>query len=145
MSGFVMSTRYLISMLYIKDEQVVSRSKPFPIKSSVFCVWDCVALVISSTSPIVSTSMEKPRCFPFCQPLVYFIIQLILNLSWTTLFFKYHQVGWSLVSLVLIIVFTLMSIVTFRKYSTLASNLLIPYVLWLCFAAYLTLYIYLNN
>ena len=105
-------------------------------------VWPVLYLLLALSFLLV---WKNPRCFPFCQPLVYFIIQLILNLTWTTLFFKYHQVGWSLVSLVLIIVFTLLSIVTFRKYSTLASNLLIPYVLWLCFAAYLTLYIYLNN
>ena len=105
-------------------------------------VWPLLYLLLALSFLLV---WKNPHCFPFCQPLVYFIIQLLLNLSWTTLFFKYHQVGWSLVSLVLIIVFTLMSIVTFRKYSTLASNLLIPYVLWLCFAAYLTLYIYLNN
>ena len=122
--------------------QTLNRS-PLNPPSFVFgIVWPLLYLLLAISFLLV---WKNPRCFPFCQPLVYFIIQLILNLTWTTLFFKYHQVGWSLVSLVLIIVFTLLSIVKFRKYSTLASNLLIPYVLWLCFAAYLTLYIYLNN
>ena len=122
--------------------QTLNRS-PLNPPSFVFgIVWPLLYLLLAISFLLV---WKNPSCFPFCQPLVYFIIQLLLNLSWTTLFFKYHQVGWSLVSLVLIIVFTLLSIVKFRKYSILASNLLIPYVLWLCFAAYLTLYIYLNN
>ena len=28
------------------------------------------------------------KCYPYCAPLTFFFLQLILNLSWTTVFFS---------------------------------------------------------
>ena len=84
-------------------------------------------------------------CFQYCKELNFFILQLILNLSWTTLFFKLKKLNLSLISLGCIIVFTIFTFFEFKKVSLVSSILLIPYLLWLCFAFYLNSYIILRN
>lgn len=76
---------------------------------------------------------------------ILYAIQLILNWSWTPLFFTYHLTGISLLCIILIIVLiTSLIIVSYQKLFT-SSLLLIPYLLWSVFAAYLNLYIWLYN
>ena len=85
------------------------------------------------------------ECEPLCNAKIYFIIQLSLNLIWTYIFFKKQQIFYALIDLILIIIFTILTINEFDKYNRQASNLLIPYIIWLFFALYLNLYIYINN
>lgn len=66
-----------------------------------------------------------------------FVGQLVLNLAWSPLFFRAHQVG---AALGLILVLTLLVAVTialFWRIRRLAGALLIPYLLWLAFASFL--------
>jgi len=88
---------------------------------------------------------SNKKCFPFCNPLILFIIQLIFNLAWTNLFFVRHKPKWALIDIVLMKVFTLLTLLSFYKISTTATILLIPYYFWLSFAFYLNLYIVRNN
>lgn len=66
-----------------------------------------------------------------------FLTQLILNLLWSPIFFYWHNLSLSLIIIVLLLAFTLTTIVSFYKISAIASFLLIPYFLWICFATYL--------
>jgi len=70
-----------------------------------------------------------------------FIVQLILNLSWSPTFFRYKQLNLSLV----IIILTWISIgftgVLFYRVNPLAAYLLVPYWIWVSFAIYLNAYI----
>jgi tryptophan-rich sensory protein len=77
--------------------------------------------------------------------LLFFIIQLILNLSWSTIFFKYKNISKAYNILILIIIFVNLTIYYFRKIDVIASKLLIPYILWLYLAMYLNYYIIKNN
>ncbi len=88
---------------------------------------------------------NNEKCFPYCNALTFFLIQLSLNLSWTTVFFKFKMPRLALVSLVLIILFTLLTFHLFLKVEKIAAYLLIPYILWLLLAASLNLYIVLFN
>jgi translocator protein len=78
-------------------------------------------------------------------PFIFFMIQLLLNLSWSPLFFTFHQICVSLIILFLIILFVVLTIKEFSKYSNTAAYLLIPYLLWLVFAFYLNLFICVSN
>lgn len=71
-----------------------------------------------------------------------YVTQLILNWSWTPLFFHYHLTGISLVVLgaMDILVVTLIWL-TYRKMRAV-SLLMIPYLLWILFASYLNFYIW---
>ncbi len=74
-----------------------------------------------------------------------YVTQLILNWSWTPLFFHYHLTGLSLVVLVAmdIMVGTLICI-AYRKMKAV-SLLMIPYLSWILFASYLNFYIWQHN
>lgn len=74
-----------------------------------------------------------------------FITQLILNWSWTPLFFSYHLIDMALICLLLItILVTFMIVQSFHTIKGV-SLLLTPYLLWLLFAFYLNFYIWQYN
>ena len=75
--------------------------------------------------------------------LIFFVIQFILNLSWTTIFFKLKMLKLGLVIIVSIIILSLLCIYNLKNINV--SVFLIPYLLWLCLAGYLNLYIVINN
>lgn len=76
---------------------------------------------------------------------IFFIIQLILNASWSVVFFGGHSVLGGLIVIVLLWLAVLYCIISFRKISRVASILLIPYLLWITFATLLNYYILILN
>lgn len=74
-----------------------------------------------------------------------YISQLLLNWSWTPIFFSYHLTGVSLICLCTIIILVVLLIIKAYKKIRTASLLLIPYLLWLLFAAHLNFYIWQYN
>lgn len=71
--------------------------------------------------------------------------QLIVNLLWPFAFFLLQWRLFAFIWLLLLIVLVIAMIVIFRKRDKIAGLLQIPYLLWLFFAAYLNLSIYLLN
>jgi benzodiazapine receptor len=71
-----------------------------------------------------------------------YVTQLILNWSWTPLFFHYHLTGLSL--LVLVVMDILVGTLMFLAYPKVrsVSLLMTPYLLWILFATYLNFYIW---
>jgi benzodiazapine receptor len=79
------------------------------------------------------------------RPLALFLLQLLLNGLWSYLFFGRQQPGLALLDLLalwLVVLFTLRGF--WVSYQT-AGLLLVPYLLWLSFAAYLNLGFWLLN
>lgn len=67
-----------------------------------------------------------------------FAAQLVLNLIWTPLFFGAHQVTWALVDLVALIVLAIATTIAFGRVRRAAAWLMVPYLVWISFAACLT-------
>jgi benzodiazapine receptor len=67
-----------------------------------------------------------------------FVVQLILNLVWTPLFFGAHQVTWALVDLVALVLVAILTTVQFSRVRRTAAWLMVPYLVWISFAACLT-------
>ena len=74
-----------------------------------------------------------------------YIIQLILNWSWSPIFFNYHSIGIAMIILCLmdIIIGSIIYLTTLNL--QLVSILMIPYLLWITFATYLNYYIWVYN
>ena len=70
-------------------------------------------------------------------PISFFIFQLILNFSWSGVFFGMQKIDLALIIIALLWITLLITIITFYKHSKLAAWLLVPYFLWVCFATYL--------
>lgn len=69
--------------------------------------------------------------------LVLFIAQLVLNYSWSPLFFGEHQVAVALSVIVAILALSIATALVLRRVNTAAAWLMAPYLAWLCFATYL--------
>lgn len=66
--------------------------------------------------------------------ITFFLIQFVLNLAWSPIFFGQHQVTTALYLIVVIWLFVAATIYIFSKIRPLAAWLLVPYLLWLSFA-----------
>lgn len=81
----------------------------------------------------------------FSKPMALYIIQLVLNLAWSPLFFKFHTLGVASIDITALVGFLGATIVEFSKWDVVASRLLLPYLSWSCFATALTYNIWWNN
>ena len=77
--------------------------------------------------------------------LTLYAMQLILNFIWTPVFFSLHNVKLALIILDILLILVIFTAVEFYKIDTVAGLLLLPYLLWLMFATYLTWYIWSRN
>ncbi len=98
-------------------------------------VWTILFVLMGIASYLVyKAEPDSPRV---CRALKVYAIQLIFNFVWTILFFNcglfYLAFAWLLVLWVLI----LSTIAQFCRISKTAGWLLVPYILWVTFAAYL--------
>lgn len=66
-----------------------------------------------------------------------FAVQMAANLAWSPLFFGAHQVTLALVLLVVIFVLAFATTLVFGRIRTGAAWLMVPYLVWLCFAGIL--------
>lgn len=66
--------------------------------------------------------------------LYHFGFQLLLNASWSIAFFGFKEPFWALVVIFTLLVLLILTIRWFRIVSKLAAWLLVPYLLWVCFA-----------
>lgn len=69
--------------------------------------------------------------------IVLFVIQLMLNLAWTPVFFGLQAIGWALVILFGLWGFLALTIRSAEKWDTISSVLLLPYLFWVMYATYL--------
>lgn len=77
--------------------------------------------------------------------LLIYAIQLIFNFFWSIIFFKFKLYFVALVWLIILWMFVLALIVECKNISRVASILLIPYLIWITFAAYLNIGIAIIN
>ena len=79
------------------------------------------------------------------QALSVYIYQLVVNFLWPTFFFNLQWYLFSFLWLLLLWVLVLVTLLRYYNISKIAGYLLVPYLVWLTFAAYLNLGIWLLN
>ena len=99
-------------------------------------VWTILYILMGISSYIVSETGGS---------LVIYIIQLIVNLLWSFLFFLFKWYFISFLWILLLIVLVVIMIRKFFNISKVSSYLQIPYLLWLIFASILNFSIYILN
>ncbi|MBR1735957.1 MAG: tryptophan-rich sensory protein [Firmicutes bacterium] len=106
-------------------------------------VWTILFILMGIAAYLVSTSKS---CSPSDEnALTVYYIQLAVNFFWSIFFFKFDLYLFSFFWLILLWVLIIITFILFRRISKTASNLLIPYLLWVTFAGYLNLGIALLN
>lgn len=71
--------------------------------------------------------------------------QLIVNLLWSIFFFVFKWYLFSFLWIIFLIILVIIMIKKFYKENKLSGLLNIPYLIWLLFASYLSLGVYLLN
>lgn len=107
-------------------------------------VWSILFILMGISSGIVWVNRAKNPEAAF-EALRVYGLQLMINFFWSIIFFNMQAYLFAFIWLILLWIFILIMIVKFKKISPLASYLQIPYLLWVTFAGYLTLMIYLLN
>ncbi|MGN0447010.1 MAG: TspO/MBR family protein [Acutalibacteraceae bacterium] len=106
-------------------------------------VWTILYILMGVSATIINNSgadeKDKNRA------LLIYVAQLILNFFWSIIFFNFEAYLVSFIVLVLLWVLILLMILSFNKINKTAALLQIPYLLWVTFAGYLNLMIYILN
>jgi translocator protein len=74
-----------------------------------------------------------------------FLLQFVLNLAWSPLFFGQHEVTKAFYLLILILTVAIGTTFVFGRIRAVAAWLMVPYLAWLCFASILNYQIDVKN
>jgi tryptophan-rich sensory protein len=85
----------------------------------------------------VARVLASPPTVQRPSALALFLLQLILNLAWTPMFFGAHLIFGALVLIVAMFAAAVMTTLAFARIDRVAAWLLVPYLAWLCFATLL--------
>jgi len=77
--------------------------------------------------------------------LLIFVTQLVLNGTWSFLFFGLRSPGWAALEIVLLWSSIVATMLAFARISRLAAGLLLPYLFWVSYAAALNVAIWNLN
>ena len=75
---------------------------------------------------------------------IYFI-HIIFNTTWSIVFFGFHQIFYALLVLLTLISLIIILIIRFKRVNITSFYLMIPYLLWCCFALFLNFKLVLLN
>lgn len=77
--------------------------------------------------------------------IMFFMFQLFLNIGWSYVFFGLHSTFFGFISLVALWAILLCTIIQLLRFSVAAAALLLPYLFWVTFAAFLNYLIMTMN
>jgi tryptophan-rich sensory protein len=110
------------------------KKPPFNPPSWVFTpVWTILYVMMGISAYLVYEKKEKKRK----TALLLFAAQLFLNFWWTILFFTFRSPLAAFIEIIALLLTIVMTIVAFWPISKKAAILLLPYLLWVCFASVL--------
>jgi benzodiazapine receptor len=95
--------------------------------------------------PILYILMSISAFRTFSETRKLFLIQLFFNAIWSWLFFAFHMPVVALLNIWILIALNIRLFVKMLRLDSISGILFIPYIIWLCFASYLNLFIVLNN
>ena len=75
---------------------------------------------------------------------IYFI-HIVFNTTWSIVFFGLHQIFLALIVLMILIILIIVLIIKFKRVNYVSAYLMIPYLLWSCYALFLNFNLYILN
>ena len=107
-------------------------------------VWSILYILMGIGAALIYLDREKdPEAAT--SALVTYGFQLAVNFFWSLIFFVLESYLFAFIWLLVLWVLIIVMIVKFSRISTLAAWLQVPYLVWVTFAGYLTLMVYLLN
>lgn len=99
-------------------------------------VWSIIYLIMGYSYYKTSKDKEETKIY---------YLQLIINLTWSIIFFNFKLYFLAIIWIMLLIYLVIKMIKLFYNDNKLSAYLNIPYLIWLIFAFYLTIMVYLLN
>ncbi|KIA91632.1 TspO and MBR [Pedobacter kyungheensis] len=106
-------------------------------------VWTTLYILIGIAAYLVWIKRDQITHFP--RTVAIYLIQLMLNLAWSFIFFYLHEIGFAMAEIILLLIVIVINAVTFYRIDKRAGLLFIPYILWVSFASFLTYNILILN
>lgn len=106
-------------------------------------VWTVLYIMMGIASYLVSTEEEDSTVKQ--RALIVYAAQLLLNFSWSILFFRFSLYLPAFVWLIVMWLMIILCAFDFYRINRTAGVLMMPYILWTTFAAYLNLAAFLLN
>lgn len=103
-------------------------------------VWTLLYIMMGLASYLVINSGAKRELLT--SSMIFYLVQLLLNFLWSLLFFNHSLYLTAFAELTAMWVTVIITAVMFFRASKAAGILMIPYILWLTFAAYLNFAVY---
>ena len=75
---------------------------------------------------------------------IYFI-HILFNTTWSVIFFAFHNILLALINLMILIWLIVVLILRYRRVNNVSAYLMIPYLLWSCYALFLNLNLLILN
>ena len=135
-SGWLTRKSVKIYNAAVKQPPLSPPSIVFPI------VWGILFILMGmGAARIYLSPASKARS----RSLLLILVQLAFNFFWSIIFFNLQAFGFAFLWLIALWILILLMILSFREVDQPAAWLQIPYLLWVTFAAYLNLGVWLLN
>lgn len=105
--------------------------------------WTILYLMMGVASYIIFISESAFRSKSVA--LIIYMVQLLMNFMWSIIFFNWGYYLFAFIWLIVMWGLVIFCAIHFLRINRLAACLLIPYILWLTFAAYLNMGAYILN
>ena len=127
----------------VKIYNATIQQPPLSPPSIVFpIVWGILFILMGmGAARIYLSPASKARS----RSLLLFLVQLAFNFFWSIIFFSLQAFGFAFLWLIALWILILLMILSFREVDQPAAWLQIPYLLWVTFAAYLNLGVWMLN
>ncbi|MFC1728524.1 TspO/MBR family protein [Nanoarchaeota archaeon] len=102
-------------------------------------VWTILYLLMGISLYLVWTNRYNKPAF------IIFGVQLFLNMLWSILFFGLQNPLFAFIEIILLWIAILTTIIYFYKINKVSAYLLVPYILWVSFAAILNFALFILN
>jgi tryptophan-rich sensory protein len=122
-----------LNMESMSQYQVLNRPPLSPPAWVFPVVWTILYILMGIGAAMVYCSHDDEKK----TALILFFIQLVFNFCWSFFFFTLEWRLFAFIWLIVLLILVLAMTKAFGRISPLAAKLQIPYILWLCFAAYL--------
>ncbi|KAI1305396.1 Translocator protein [Halotydeus destructor] len=106
--------------------------------------WILADLLMGVASAIVYIE-GKAAGAPLTTPLIWYTVQLVVNLSWDPIFFGWRKTLFSTVHSYVLWKLISATVKSFEKVSMMAALLMIPYLVWVTYMSSLILSIWWDN
>ncbi|MFA6252000.1 MAG: TspO/MBR family protein [Candidatus Paceibacterota bacterium] len=98
-------------------------------------VWIVLYIMMGVSAYMVWSKREEHK---IGGKMAIFFVQLFFNFLWSIIFFRWNNLSMAFYEILILLVLIVVNIFCFKKVSSVAAYLLIPYVIWVSFATVLT-------